>query len=152
GCPDTDGDGIPDPQDSCPTVKGLPQFHGCPDTDGDGIPDALDSCPQVAGPAFNHGWPVVEKNEAPQAPGKAQLTEEEREIVMKVFQNLEFETGKAVIRSSSYPSLNDLAALLMRKPNFKLQIDGHTDNVGGKKYNEKLSQDRATAAKNYLVA
>ncbi|MBK8254221.1 MAG: OmpA family protein [Polyangiaceae bacterium] len=50
---DSDGDGIMDPQDSCPTVKGLPnadpKLNGCPDTDGDGIFDAQDACPTVKG-------------------------------------------------------------------------------------------------------
>jgi plastocyanin len=57
--PDTDGDGIPDSLDSCPTdpetVNGFQDTDGCPDvvppptdTDGDGIPDSLDSCPTQA--------------------------------------------------------------------------------------------------------
>lgn len=44
---DSDGDGIPDKQDSCPTVAGLPQFHGCPDADGDGVSDPHDKCPNT---------------------------------------------------------------------------------------------------------
>jgi OOP family OmpA-OmpF porin len=53
GCPpkDTDGDGIADADDKCPTVPGVPP-DGCPrDTDGDGIPDDKDKCPKVKGPA-----------------------------------------------------------------------------------------------------
>jgi OOP family OmpA-OmpF porin len=52
---DTDGDGIPDTVDACPTVAGVaspdPRKNGCPvtDRDGDGIPDAEDACPDVAG-------------------------------------------------------------------------------------------------------
>ena len=51
---DSDGDGIADAQDACPTVSGVASAdsakHGCPaDSDGDGIPDAQDSCPTVAG-------------------------------------------------------------------------------------------------------
>ena len=49
GCPDSDGDGIPDNKDECPLVAGLAQFNGCPDSDGDGIPDQKDKCPYVAG-------------------------------------------------------------------------------------------------------
>ena len=57
GCPDTDGDGIQDSEDSCVMVKGLVQFHGCPDTDGDGIPDKDDACPTQAGPKALNGCP-----------------------------------------------------------------------------------------------
>ncbi len=151
GCPDTDGDGIPDKEDSCVTVAGLPQFHGCPDTDNDGLADPQDSCPLVAGPPSNHGCPVIEKVVIPAAPVKVELTKEEQEVINKVFKNLEFETGKAVIRQSSFASLDELTLLLKKKTNFKLLIDGHTDNVGGKAYNQKLSQARADAVKKYLT-
>jgi len=63
GLPDTDGDGIPDAADDCPTVPDPAQRDadhdgvgdacqqgGPPDTDGDGIPDATDNCPTVPNP------------------------------------------------------------------------------------------------------
>ena len=57
GNTDRDKDGIPDKDDACPDVPGLPEFQGCPDTDGDGIPDKDDQCPEVAGPKENNGCP-----------------------------------------------------------------------------------------------
>jgi outer membrane protein OmpA-like peptidoglycan-associated protein len=153
GCPDFDGDGIIDMQDSCPTVKGPIEFHGCPDTDNDGLIDKLDSCPQVAGPISNHGCPiVVAKIEKPKEPVKVELTKEEQEVINKVFSNLEFETGKSVIRPTSFTSLNELSDLLKRKMNFKLLVDGHTDNVGGAASNLILSKNRATSVMKYLTA
>lgn len=65
GCPDTDGDGIQDKDDECPTIKGLAQFHGCPDTDGDGIPDKDDDCPMVKGLAQFHGCPDTDGDGIP---------------------------------------------------------------------------------------
>jgi outer membrane protein OmpA-like peptidoglycan-associated protein len=52
---DTDGDGIADEKDACPTVAGVAsddgRKNGCPaDGDGDGVPDAEDACPRVPGP------------------------------------------------------------------------------------------------------
>lgn len=57
---DTDGDGIIDSLDKCPTVKGLAKYDGCPvpDTDKDGINDEEDKCPTVAGLARYQGCPV----------------------------------------------------------------------------------------------
>ena len=56
---DTDGDGIVDKEDKCPTVKGVRSNNGCPlDTDGDGIIDAEDKCPTVAGVKANQGCPL----------------------------------------------------------------------------------------------
>ena len=57
GCADSDGDGIADPEDKCPDVAGLAKFGGCPDTDGDGIEDAKDACPDVAGLRRYRGCP-----------------------------------------------------------------------------------------------
>lgn len=57
GCPDTDGDGIPDKDDHCPNEKGLKEFNGCPDSDNDGIADKDDECPEVAGLAALKGCP-----------------------------------------------------------------------------------------------
>ncbi len=57
---DTDGDGIIDDEDKCPTVKGLAKYQGCPipDTDKDGINDEEDKCPTVAGLARYQGCPI----------------------------------------------------------------------------------------------
>lgn len=60
GCPDTDGDGVTDGDDKCPTTAGLAQFNGCPDTDSDGIIDSEDKCPTEGGPADNEGCPYTD--------------------------------------------------------------------------------------------
>jgi OOP family OmpA-OmpF porin len=57
GCPDTDGDGIPDNKDACPEEAGTPELNGCPDADGDGIADKDDACPNAAGDASMNGCP-----------------------------------------------------------------------------------------------
>lgn len=152
GCPDTDGDSIPDPKDDCPNKKGLLVFNGCPDTDSDGIPDNKDECPTEVGPLSNKGCPV-KIVEVPKdvAPVKVELTKEEQEIINTVFSNLTFETGKSIIKASSYESLDKLVELLKKKPAFKLTIEGHTDNVGKPANNLLLSKNRAKAAKTYLT-
>ena len=67
------------------------------------------------------------------------------------FQNLEFETGKDIIRAKSLPSLSGLAQLLVSKPNYGLKIEGHTDNVGKADMNMELSRKRAEAVKKFMV-
>ncbi len=140
GCPDTDGDGILDNEDDCITVKGLRENRGCPekDEDGDGVIDKIDDCPKTAGPAENKGCPVLQK--------------EEVEILKLAFSNLEFETGKAIIKNESFASLDTLAALLVKKSTWKLKLAGHTDNVGDKAKNMKLSKDRTEAVAKYLAS
>ena len=79
---DTDGDGIVDSKDKCPTVPGVAKYDGCPipDTDGDGINDENDKCPNVKGVAKYQGCPVPdtdgdgiddEHDKCPTVPGVA---------------------------------------------------------------------------------
>lgn len=77
---DTDGDGIPDKKDMCPTVPGEVSLEGCPDRDGDGIVDKKDNCPDMAGPADLKGCPDTDgdgivdvEDQCPQVAGGAAL-------------------------------------------------------------------------------
>jgi len=78
------------------------------------------------------------------------VTVVEQEVLNKAFANLEFETGKAVIRNTSFSSLDELADLFKAKPKYMLLIEGHTDNVGNRNNNLTLSKNRSTAVKTYL--
>lgn len=77
---DTDGDGITDDKDQCPTVPGTAKYNGCPvpDTDKDGIDDEHDQCPTVPGIAKYNGCPIPdtdkdgindEEDKCPTVPG-----------------------------------------------------------------------------------
>ena len=63
GCPDTDGDGVGDNNDTCIDVPGPTENNGCPwpDTDGDTVLDKDDNCPEVAGLVSNNGCPQPTK-------------------------------------------------------------------------------------------
>jgi len=65
--------------------------------------------------------------------------------------DVHFETNKAKLLSSSYAVLNQLVEIMQIKPNMRVEIGGHTDNVGEEKSNLVLSQKRAEAVVNYLV-
>jgi outer membrane protein OmpA-like peptidoglycan-associated protein len=80
------------------------------------------------------------------------LTKQEAEILKRAFDNLEFESGKAIIKATSYSSLDTLADLMKKKPEWNLKIAGHTDNVGKPTSNMKLSENRAKAVKTYLMS
>ncbi len=76
----------------------------------------------------------------------------EAAIVKKAFSNLEFLSGKDVIKTESFASLDELAGLLLKKTDWRLKVTGHTDNQGQAAANMKLSQKRAEALKKYLVS
>jgi len=62
-----------------------------------------------------------------------------------------FATGKAELLSSSFKILETTVMGMRKFCNASVEIEGHTDNVGGMEYNEKLSQARADAVRNYLI-
>ena len=66
-------------------------------------------------------------------------------------QNIFFETGSYSILSSSEPELNSLARTLQNNPGMKIEIRGHTDNVGDAMSNQLLSENRAKAVLTYLT-
>ncbi|MBH83631.1 MAG: hypothetical protein CMP70_03030 [Flavobacteriales bacterium] len=66
--------------------------------------------------------------------------------------NVFFDTGKAEVKIDSYPELDRLIQLMKDVPSLKIELSGHTDNVGGDAANQKLSQRRAEAVRAYLVS
>lgn len=65
--------------------------------------------------------------------------------------NVHFDFGKATLRPESFPELEELAAYLKNKETIRIEIAGHTDNVGMDADNLKLSQQRADAIKAWLL-
>ncbi|HZU84193.1 MAG TPA: OmpA family protein [Polyangiaceae bacterium] len=151
GCPDVDNDadGILDANDKCPNepedFDGFQDDDGCPDpdNDGDGVADVDDACPNTPG---------VRGGDRPGCPKKdALIVVTDKEI--RITQQIQFEFNKATIRPGiSYKILDEVAQVLTDNPKIDLEVQGHTDNVGGDAYNMKLSQARAESVRAYLVA
>ena len=139
GCPDADGDGVADKDDECPTVKGAKENKGCPwpDTDGDGVADKDDKCPTVKGTVANNGCPEV--------------SDEAMKKLNDYAKTILFDTGKFSFQKQTFPVLKAITAILKEYPTAKFSIEGHTDNVGKADFNQKLSDGRANAVKQYLI-
>ena len=169
GCPDRDGDGILDKDDKCPDVKGVARYQGCPipDRDKDGINDEEDKCPDVPGLSRYQGCPIPdtdgdgvndEEDRCITIPGPKEnfgcpiIPPEVKKRVDVAAKNILFITGSYKLQSSSFKGLNDVVKIMNEFPGASLAIDGHTDWVGTEEYNQKLSDNRASAVKNYLVS
>ena len=176
GCsnPDRDADGVCDKwvakvglqkdyaktckgEDLCEDLAGYPNYQGCPnpDSDGDTICDpwvterdllgtftectGVDKCP------FERG--VVEENGCPPPRKFITVTEDKIELKEQFF----FATGKTKVLPKSQPLLDEIAAVLTENPNINISIEGHTDNVGKRKSNIKLSQGRAKSVMQELI-
>lgn len=64
--------------------------------------------------------------------------------------DVHFETGSAEITTDSEGALNELVSTLKTHPNWRVQVEGFTDNVGSRTSNLKLSSDRADSVINWL--
>jgi len=67
-----------------------------------------------------------------------------------VVKGLEFEAGKATVKSEAVSSLDKIVTSMGTKK-FKIQVNGYSDNVGDTALNRKLSEQRAGAVRDYLV-
>lgn len=68
-----------------------------------------------------------------------------------VLENVTFETGKADLKPESFVVLDELVEYLKRKSDERIEVGGHTDNVGKADANIVLSQNRANTVRAYLL-
>ncbi len=153
GCPeaDNDKDGLLDADDLCPDeaedVDETDDDDGCPDLDDDqdGIPDVDDKCPKKK-EVFNG----LEDEDGCPDKGKTLVVITKERIEIK--QQVNFATDSdEIVGDSSFQILDVVAAILKANPQFKVEVQGHTDNAGGYDHNVDLSQRRAEAVVKYLV-
>ena len=109
------------------------------DRDGDGVADRMDMCPDAPGPAEHEGCPIYKKVVV--RPDKLEL----REKIL-------FSWDKAVIEPQSYALLDEVVQALKDNKSFRVRVEGHTDSSGPETHNQTLSEDRAHAVLDYLVA
>jgi len=127
---DTDGDTLPDGYE----VNTLGTDPLKADTDGDGVPDNLDECPLTPGTVENHGCPPKPK------------------LGQQLFiSGIEFETAKSTILPASEPLLHQADSILRAFPSVRVSINGHTDNQGDSTKNKRLSLERASAVRDWLI-
>jgi OmpA-OmpF porin, OOP family len=174
---DRDGDGVPDGQDACPDVAGVPgpdpRRNGCPpDRDGDGVIDALDMCPDVFGTALadhahlgcppdRDGDGVMDPLDAcPDEPGVASIDDPTRSgcpvrsTVTRavIVQVVEFDSDSLRLRDDALPVLVAVARLLRERPNLsKVEVAGHSDSSQSPSHSYWLSEQRAAVVREFLV-
>ena len=127
--PDTDGDGLLDGEE----VNKYKTNPLDPDTDGGGVKDGVE---------VKFGADPLDPDDDILNVGTGE------KVIMK---NIEFATGKAEISASSERILNSALNAMQKMPTTEFEIVGHTDDVGERDNNLKLSQDRADAVKKWLV-
>jgi OmpA-OmpF porin, OOP family len=69
-----------------------------------------------------------------------------------ILAGVNFDTAKATIRPESFSNLDAVVEFMAHKKTARVEISGHTDNVGNAKTNKTLSEKRAQACRNYIVS
>ncbi len=77
-----------------------------------------------------------------------QLTQEKRAVTYGIY----FDFNKETLKPESEPVLKEIAQAMTDNPDWKLTVEGHTDNIGGDTYNLDLSRRRAAAVKQALAS
>ena len=145
---DDDCDGIHNAADKCPEAPGPesadPNRRGCPiDSDSDGLLDYLDACPGEKGPPD----PDANKTGCPKF---TRVTATGIDISKQVL----FKSSAAGenIDPSSEAVLTEVRDVIAQHPEITLiEIQGHTDDVGDEGFNQRLSQKRAEAVRDWLI-
>ena len=168
GCPlDSDGDGVFDGLDQCPdTPKGAEvDSNGCPnDRDGDGVFFGIDLCPNtppgvmvdVTGcPVDSDGDGVFDGiDQCPNTPAGARV-DARGCLVQLELQNVEFEFNSFQLTYEARQYLTELAGQIVTQADpegtGRLELRGFTDSVGAEAYNQRLSESRAEAVRDFLL-
>ncbi len=162
GCPlDSDNDGVFDKFDKCPdTPKDVKvDEKGCPlDSDSDGVFDKFDKCPDTP-----RDVQVDERGCAPDSDGDGVLdymdecldTPKGATVDKRgcwAFEAiLMFDLGSDKIKPDADPMLDEAVSILKKNPEIKVEIQGHTCNLGSPEHNMKLSEKRAKAVSEYFM-
>jgi OOP family OmpA-OmpF porin len=118
------------------------------DSDGDGVADQFDKCPNTpAGTVVDgSGCAIV----FPQIDTSLFMRKPVGGAATAPYSNIQFEFDSSVLRTSSYPVL-DASSADLRSTGSKVELDGFASSEGTAAHNLRLSKDRATSVKTYLV-
>jgi OOP family OmpA-OmpF porin len=137
GCSlDSDNDGVNTDRDRCPSTRPgveVDEFGCDRDDDKDGVPDHRDNCPNsTEGVRIDvHGCEIKEIIRLP---------------------GMNFESGSDRLLAGAERSIEDAAQTLKMHPDLRIEVAGHTDNVGEDEANYGLSVRRAGTVLDHLVA
>ncbi|MDF1693718.1 MAG: OmpA family protein [Zhongshania sp.] len=161
---DSDGDGISDNNDRCPNTlrAAITDHYGCADSDGDSVIDPIDRCPNT--PAGNevdsNGCMDSDndgvKNSADQCPNSAQGERvlrngcAARQAVR--LEGIAFGLGETLVSDQAREHLSRVAEVMLASPQFRLAVQGHSDNSGSEELNYRVSRARARAVRAELIA
>ncbi|MBW1989436.1 MAG: OmpA family protein [Deltaproteobacteria bacterium] len=82
----------------------------------------------------------------------ATVQRQEDRLVVTMQNSILFDTDSAAINPGSYDTLTQIAGVLKKYPRSEIIVKGYTDATGSERYNQQLSERRADAVENFLIA
>jgi outer membrane protein OmpA-like peptidoglycan-associated protein len=151
---DADKDTVEDWTDMCPNTPAGMKVNalGCEiDTDGDGVLDSVDKCPTVYAQTPDGCPPVVAPApEAAPVPAPAPAAVPAGKPIM-TFEDVNFDFDKATLRPTAAAKIDEAVAYIKQHDVEKFELKGYADSIGSEAYNLKLSQRRADAVRNAMI-
>ena len=92
-----------------------------------------------------------QQQELQQIPGVEVSRPAENEIAVRLTSDILFDFNSSALRPESRTTLRDLATNFRQYPDEEISVEGHTDSIGSDEYNQRLSEQRAYAVRDYLV-
>lgn len=162
GTDDKDGNGGTDGKDSTGGADGKDGYSGTSGTDKNNLADN-NSSTSANSKDSNDGKNLAGNIDGNNSSNFSMLNLKESEITEQAFEkarvgskfNLNrifFEFNSSELLALSYIELDKLVEILTSKPNLRIEVRGHTDNVGTESYNRTLSMKRAQAVYDYLIS
>jgi len=139
---DDDVDGVPDSEDWCVGTPAGTRVgaNGCADWE---VPV---DCPKKAAPQPVAAAPAPA---AAPVPSSAAAAAEIEKVVLK---GVSFEMGSSKLRPEAHAPLRAVAGTMKAHPALRVEVGGHTDSIGEKGKNQRLSQRRAESVRTFLVS
>jgi len=144
---DSDGDGVPDYLDKEPNTPVGARVNAAGttlDSDGDGTPDHVDKCPFQPGPSSTSGCPTVEAARAE--------VDYLKKAINDGYVNVYYAFDSDKPLGYSVSAAQYISNFLKRNPGVKVEVKGYADELGPEDYNIKLSEARAKAVYDLLIA
>jgi len=120
----------------------LPVKNNEADDDADGVADALDKCPQVKGSKENSGCPL------PFIDGADLAAVSPDSMTYRIY----FDLARSLLISDAFKTLKGIVHILNADNTLKVNITGHSDNLGTNALNMQLSAERANITRDYLLS
>lgn len=143
---DSDADGVPDYLDKEPNTPAGARVSPSGttlDSDGDGTPDHLDKCPFQPGAAASNGCPVeVSRDEVDYL----------RKAINDGYVNVYYAFDSSKPLAYSISAAQYISNFLKRNPGVTVEVKGYADELGEEDYNIKLSESRAKAVYDLIIA